>query len=233
MTLSSQEPTLTVFPAGIQVVNDPIIPARVTVATLPAPADHLGGIIYTTDGGLRLSDGTQWLTVQTGTGSFAPPIAGTVFTAFQCVVQNLGGTLQHNIGALNVGSTTPTVFDAAVSGASTTKINTPSGTNASTAFANGVKIDSANLDTLILDTADLADLDSVAVVTPLMETDQGQDLVVRPQLLSVDVNGVTRTRLHVNFRNAGTNAGRDFNTTNYATNQFVRFGVYGFMPAAA
>lgn len=225
MTLSSQEPTLTVFPAGIQVVNDPIIAARVTVATLPDPADHLGGIIYTTDGGLRLSDGTQWLPLQTSAGEV---VAGEVFQAFRFVIQNVGGTLQHSIRGLNSLVDDPSGLVSGITGASTTPVATPNGPDATTAFANGAKIGGTFDFQIVFDT-EPQDSTITAMNQAFMRSNTGDVLDMEISNHSFDVNGVTRNRLTVIFRVASSGADFALNTTNIQNGQLIMFGLSGFM----
>lgn len=80
---------------------------------------------------------------------------GAQIQCWQFRMRNNSGTLQHQIGRFGAPQSAGNLI-AKINGASTTYTNTPTGADASTAFAAGAKISSANANRIIFDTANQA-----------------------------------------------------------------------------
>jgi hypothetical protein len=115
--------------------------------------------------------------------------------AFMIRMTNTGGTLQHRIGCA-VDSATAGTFHEKIPSASQTLGNTPTGADASTAFATGAKISSATPSILILDVADQVKADAF-VQADIIANSTGTDYAIWPQFTSRDVSGATRIRLEL------------------------------------
>jgi len=130
--------------------------------------------------------------------------------AFNFRLFNDGGTIKHRIGSSG-DSSLSTNLDNKINNASTTLTVTPTGANATTAFAAGAKISNPNTSVVILDTA--AQLSTNAILTASISYNSSTtSLNVWPQTASDNVNGVTRTRLTMQFTNATTGANYDLTT---------------------
>ena len=190
----------------------------------PAGDDNRFSVLLGDDGNLYVSNGVQWNAV--GGGSVVP---GSAFQAFRVTIQNNGGTLQHQIRALNSGTDDPSGLVSGITGASATFTNTPNGTNATTPFAAGLKISSDFNSVVIFDNTVAQEVPILAMQSVFYRSDTGDLLHADPTISDTDVNGVTRIRLQVVFRVQATGALFDLNTTNITSGQFVQFGVSGFM----
>lgn len=129
--------------------------------------------------------------------------------AFMVQMHNNGGTIRHRIGAIGPyaqGDTlTGGTFHDRITSASQTFANSPTGADASTATASGLKISATNTNALVLNTnAQIAgDLD---VMADISFNDTGTAYTIRPAFTSRDVNGTTRVRLELQLLNATTGA---------------------------
>lgn len=146
--------------------------------------------------------------------------------SFVLNVGNVAGTLQHAIfsqsGALSVS--TETVNRIASASASLT--NTPTGADSSTAFSAGGKIGSASTNRFWFDTADQV-IAKAALTANVIYNDVGTAVLVRPQLVSLNINGVTRTRLVFDFVNASTGAAFALTTGNIGSGKTIQVQFYG------
>lgn len=112
------------------------------------------------------------------------------------LINTTGATpIQHRIGCAVDSGTAGKLHDR-ITGASTALIDTPTGTDGSTAFANGAKISSVTPSILILDVADQVKA-SASVTANIISNSTGTDYTIWPQFNSRDVNGVTRVRLEL------------------------------------
>lgn len=130
--------------------------------------------------------------------------------AFNIRLFNDGGTIKHRIGASG-DSGLATNLDNKINNATTTLTATPTGANATTAFAAGAKIGNPATSILILDTA--AQVFSNQILTASISYNSSTTaLNVWPQTTNDNVNGVTRLRPVLQFTNATTGANYDLTT---------------------
>lgn len=138
---------------------------------------------------------------------------------FQFQIRNNAGTLQHAIAASGLSDTAAYAgLVRKINAASGTWGNTPTGADASTAFATGGKISSATAFRFIFDTAAQTNNRMLAMPVVALET-VGDAVKVFARTASIDVDGVTRNRLVFDFYNAG--ASWSLNTTNIAAGEAV------------
>lgn len=119
-------------------------------------------------------------------------LKGQLKQGFMIRVARNAGAIQHRIGG-NLDSSAAGAWYGKINGASTALINTPTGTDASTAFANGAKISSGTPSLLVLDTPDQITEDMIASVN-VVDTTLATDYKIRPVTFSTNINGVTRNR---------------------------------------
>lgn len=143
-----------------------------------------------------------------GSGFFG---AGTQFgvklqqlNTFKIRLTNTAGTIQHRIGHSG-DSSVASNFTTAINAVSTTLTNTPTGADGSTAFATGVKIGSASTSVIYFDTPDQVAADG-AYLCAVSFNNAGTAYSVLPFVVSININGVTRTRLGVQLTNATSGA---------------------------
>lgn len=133
-----------------------------------------------------------------------------LFQAFCFRLYNNSGTIQHRIGA-NTDSSLASVFAFKINGASNSYNNTPTGADASTAFVAGAKIGNPTKSIVILDTATQVNTD-VIVQAQIVNNTSTTALTAWAYTITQDVNGVTRTRIVIQFLNAATGAAYDLTT---------------------
>jgi hypothetical protein len=148
------------------------------------------------------------------------------------IIINDGGTIKHRIAASLDYLITP--FSAGpladrINGATASLTVTPSGSNATTAFAGGLKIDSAIGQLIHFDTVEqtIGTPLGIAIVTDA--TIPGVDLRAVPGLLSENINGVTRTRLTIFFEQAPGSASFALSTSTIASGRFLVVDFVGFL----
>lgn len=126
--------------------------------------------------------------------------------SFVLVLWNDGGTLKHRIGSwADEATAAPAQRVNLITGATTTFTATPTGTDASTAFAAGLKVKSSDTSTLIFDIpAQVSANVHGNVVVGYNDSDTA--VAALPGMLSSSVNGVTRNRLTLFMRDAATGA---------------------------
>jgi hypothetical protein len=158
-------------------------------------------------------------------GNIDPTTGLQVEQSFIFGLTNNAGTLQHTIfgqsGVAALGN-----FSSRINNASASATNTPTGTDASTPFAAGAKIGSGNTSNLWFDTNDQILVSNALLMTSIAYNDTGVTaLTVRPQLVSVNINGVTRIRLTLQFFNGATPFA--LNTTNITSGKTISVQFYG------
>lgn len=141
-------------------------------------------------------------------------------------IQNTAGTIQHQIGSLR-DVTSDSSFANKISGATSTLSNTPSGTDASTAFVAGAKISSANKSIVIFNTASQTNAVNWSGFATVTYNNSTTALNVFVTTSSFNVNGVTRTYLIAQFTNAAT--GTDYDLTTLPSSQGVTIAVETFL----
>jgi hypothetical protein len=162
-----------------------------------------------------------------GEGHYSSEHDGQTKQAFCVRIVNTAGTLQHYIKDASNNTTAATALVKCINGASGTLTNTPTGADASTAFAAGVKISSAVDSRIIFDTPSqrVAASDfSVEVIGSV-----GVALKALCSHQSINVNGVTRSRFTIELLNAATGNGFGINTTNITTGNLVQVVFSGYL----
>jgi hypothetical protein len=145
---------------------------------------------------------------------------------FQFRIQNTAGTIQHQIGSLR-DVTSDSSFANKISGATSTLSNTPSGTDASTAFVAGAKISSANKSIVIFNTASQTNTVNWSGFATVNYNNSTTALNVSITTSTFNVNGVTRVYLIAQFTNAAT--GVDYDLTTIPSSQGVTIAVETFL----
>jgi hypothetical protein len=147
---------------------------------------------------------------------------------FTVNIANNGGTLQHRILS-DLASAAAPDFDNKINAANHVETSTPTGADASTAFAGGGKVGSVNQNRFILDTpaAQATTEGMVSAVISLNKT--GTDLTVQATRISRDVNGVTMSRIELDFEDTATGAAFNLNTTNIASGKRLDVTIFGFI----
>lgn len=180
---------------------------------------------------LVIWDGTNWTAYSAG-GSFTP-IAGNEFQAFLVIVNNNGGTLQHKIvasGGSDV-STTPPPLGNLINGASATYTNTPTGTDASTPFAAGGKISSAQPAAFVLDMPEINSNNFVAWPQFVL-SNGGFFPPVVINTATRNINGVSRTRPELYLLDPSTGLALSWLTHLGTSGRQARVAVFGWFPGA-
>jgi hypothetical protein len=154
-----------------------------------------------------------------GEGNYSSIYAGQRPQCFSVVIANTAGTMQHAIR--DAGGNVATNWASSVNAASSTLGNTPTGADGATAMATGAKIGSASTNTLWLDVPSQRDADSQFHAT-IVYNSSGTALTCTPAFISLNINGVTRTRLALQFYNATTGAAFALTTANIAAGKVVQ-----------
>lgn len=144
---------------------------------------------------------------------------------FSFTILNNGAILQHLVnGEGNTGGYGSK--SSRISNSSAALTTTPTGADASTAFAAGAKISSEAQNTVILDTSaqTMTAFEGAATVE---YNDTGTPLIVRAGNQSLNVNGVTRSRLTFQLFNANTGAPFALTTANIPNSKAVVIGFMG------
>lgn len=186
-------------------------------------------------GGDRTSEGNYSSGLMTQQGQFGFRLQQ--LNAFTLRVENasglrhlLGAALQHRIGSVGAPSQ-PSNVATCVRNAQSSASATPTGPDATTGFASGVKISGASPDTLILDTGltgtwEAADSTFAAFVS---RNSSGTIYTVNPYVASVNVNGESRGRLHLTLYNATSGAGVPWDRALAADGAQIDITVMGFL----
>ena len=166
----------------------------------------------------------------TGTGSNAVQFASQKFSCFTIRVTNTAGTLQHAMVA-DSQTADPSSFIASVSGASNVLANTPS-VNSGVDFTSGAGVNSANPLQFILNTGNFSAQANCAWVAVIENNETGTNYITETALMTLNVNGTTRTRCHIILRHATTGVATSWNTTTIASGKNIWIRVLGFIALA-
>ncbi len=229
MVEQSHDPFL--FAGGAAIGNkSPMKLSFLAFAELPPAENFPGGLAFTSDQGLVVSNAATWSVVGSGSGGFSPG-SGLVYTSFVLRLINNGGALQHRILSFDSDAATPAPFVSTINGASETFTNTPTGPDTGTPFAAGLKRSSALNALLIFDTADQGARGSNPLVATaaISQNITGTPINCRAAFDARNVNGVTQRRLELALTNAATGTLYDFNTSNFSPGQFVDVNLSGFL----
>ena len=145
--------------------------------------------------------------------------------SFCFFLENIAGTLEHVFYA-DGGAGTAAIADR-ISGESSGGFTvTPTGTDATTAFAAGAKISTTLTNAVVFNTG-VQDAGNVQMCASVVYNTTGTPLIVRPRFASFDVNGVTQYRLVFEFYNAGTGAAFALTTANIGASDVIQVQFYG------
>lgn len=138
------------------------------------------------------------------------------------------GVTQHRwFDALSISGAQNTSFATGFNSINDTLTTTPDGANATTAFANGCKINSANTNQIIVDTADIVAGAGIASIA-ISFNSTGTALLSTQSATNLNVNSVTRTRLTIGFTNA--TSGAAFNLTAMPDGTFLEIAINTWLP---
>jgi hypothetical protein len=202
-SLSGVEYVFGATPSNITVTNENI--------KKTSTGQYFGG--NATNGSFT-GNGTYLSNVSIGTGEIQ---------SFNFRLVNDAGTIKHRIGASGDSSVAGNYYNK-INGASTTLTATPTGTNATTAFAAGAKINSANFSVVYFNTAAQV-IAEVLLGANIVINSSTVSLAVSASISSVNINGVTQSRLSLQFTNSTTGANYDLTTLGAGT--FIEVGFNG------
>lgn len=158
-----------------------------------------------------------------GEGNYSSENFGLRRQAFRLRITNTGGTLQHRIAASD-GSAAK--LAGLINGASVTLTNTPSGPDASTPMVAGGKVGGSSPSYFWFDTP--AQVTGYEDLQATVEVDQtGHFVTALPTLQSININGVTRIRLAIQFFSAATGTAFALNTTNIGVGKILQVAFSG------
>jgi len=190
-------------------------------------ADITADLLTATDNAKDLGSASkQWRNVYFGTGLF---YKNHKLQVFLFAIKNDGGTLKHAFFVNGNLGTAAALIDK-INGASGTLTASPTGSDASTAMANGGKISSADTSRFILDTGAITDQASSTGIVGVVTTDTGTAVAVELQVENIDVNGTARNRIILRFKNQTSGAVFNLNTTNIASGKIILVPVLIFLP---
>lgn len=164
---------------------------------------------------------------------FEPYGAGSTFVDFILnMSETAGGVLQHRIHQPgSSGTFNAALLAAPVNGALPSATNTPTGADASTAFAAGVKVSTTyGTHVLALDTPDMQ-IGEGALQATIENSNGGDKHYVYTDLLSSNINGVTRVRPMLVLANRTTGGALAWSTF-VPTSGFIRVHLRGWLKAA-
>lgn len=172
-----------------------------------APSVTSSGIVV---GWLRITDGSSH-TLNTDWVELTVPTTEVLKRAsFKVRIVNTAGTIQHRITSIGSASDASS-FATQITGASTSLTNTPTGADSTTDFAAGAKIGSASPSILWFNTQEQTAA-KFGVAASIVFNSSSVALNVVPGILSLNINGTTRTRFLLQFTNATSGAAYDLTT---------------------
>ena len=182
------------------------------------------------NGNMKRSDGTYFGGNATagsvnGNGNYSSNSGGQTLQSFTLRIVNTAGTLQHRISTPSGGASN---FVSKINAASASLTNTPTGSDGSTSMAAGGKIGSASTSIFWFDTATQRDADALHHLTDVLTT-TGDPLTVVASVVSLDINGTTRTRLCFQFFLESTGGAYALTTANIAAGEFVQVSFMGYL----
>lgn len=157
--------------------------------------------------------------IDASTGYFTPQ-------SFCFILQNAAGTLQHAFYS-DLTEATAALLTRIAGNNSGSFTTTPTGTDASTAFAAGAKVSTTTTNAVVFNTTNPQTVTNEQFHAVVVQNSTTTALTVAPVLQSFSVNGVTQTRLLFNFYNATTGAAFAINTTNVGSGTKVAVWFWG------
>jgi hypothetical protein len=161
------------------------------------------------------------------------PIAGLTYQAFTFSITNESGTLRHRISRRTDFGGSGTAATAELinrfNGFTNSLTNTPTGTDASTAFAGGGKISSANNNAFVFDQIAAEVGTQMAVTANLSFCNTGDNILSVPGVTNTNVNGVAKLRFTLFFYTRQTGLIYTLNTTNIASGETIAVQILGWL----
>ena len=145
--------------------------------------------------------------------------------AFSFGFYNNGSVLQHYTYTDPISATLGNNTSRII-GSTSAYTTTPTGTDNTTAFAGGAKIGSASTNTLYFNTAAQTAANFQGVASVVLNT-TGTAVTVVVGTSSININGVTRNRVCMQFYNASTGAAFALNTTNIPSGKTLQMQLLG------
>lgn len=149
---------------------------------------------------------------------------GARWQSFQLDIKNDAGTLVHS-NKNDLGTSIDDKFNNMVG---TSQVTTPTGTDASTAFASGLKISSAGTHQIILDSINAQTAASMYFCATIATNQVNTTVFVRPTIESVDVNGTTLARITLSVTDI-TGTAFALNTTNIPSGKALLINCAGYV----
>lgn len=186
--------------------------------------------VTVSNGNFKRADGTYFGGNATagnlaGVGNYTSENGGQKLQSFTLRITNTGGTLQHRIGT-PLGNDSN--FASKVNSATGALTNTPTGADGSTAMAAGGKIGSASTSIFWFDTASQKEADMICSLGDV-RSDVGSALMALPFMQSLNINGVTQTRLAVQFYTAATGAAFGLTPANIGVGKVLDVTFHGYL----
>jgi len=155
-------------------------------------------------------------------------LAGQRIQVFQVQLFNNSGTLQARF--ISDASAPAAWAVSKVNGATATLTNLVT-VSSVVAFTNGIGIDTANTNTLLLDVADQGSASNLIIAPPTVSrnTTGAAPPMVEPRIYSQNVNSVTRLRLALQLFDATTGAAWTINTTNIPSTKVISINVMAWL----
>jgi hypothetical protein len=194
--------------------------------------DGTNSIIRNDTGDIQIKNGAATaLTISSSgvvnTAGVTLAVADQRLQGFTIRVINSAGTIQHNIGALGDASQ-PSGAAGQIVGQSNIATNTPTGADASTAFAAGVKISTDIPSMILFNVAGQSGLNAMGLCT-LYFNNTTLSLIPVFRVLTNDVNGVTQTRFGIQLYNPTTGALISWTTALGTPGYQLHINVLGFI----
>jgi hypothetical protein len=171
---------------------------------------------------LRISDAGA-----VNVSSRAIEVNGYRLQQFNVTIFNNGGTLQHRVITSNTDNSTVGNYAGKISGASATLTNTPS-LDSTHDFTNGGGVSAGNTSIFEFNTAAQASGEFIPIAVIAINS-TATALTVAPLQFSENVNGTTRRRFALQFRNATTAAVYALTAANIPNSAQIDVHVVGFI----
>ena len=166
---------------------------------------------------------TGTVLVQGPTSILRDDVGGYLDQVFTLGISNISGTINHTIYAQS-GQALIGNYSSRINNATASATPTPTGADSSTAMVGGAKIGSAGTNDFWFDTA-AQTVVMADVMTSIVYNDTGTVVTCRPQIASININGVTQNRLMFQFYNGGSPFA--LNSTNIPTGKSVEIQFKG------
>ena len=191
--------------------------AAFTGLIMDANSIYYGGGSPTTTG-THAPEGNYASGMDLISGNFA--LQGQQLQQFTIELTAAASVIEHRIGSAG-GPTIAGSYYSKIVGASNSYINTPTGTDSSTAFANGAKIGSASASTLWFNTANPQISAQMLAQCRITYDNSGTAHEVIPVMSSLNINGTTQVWFGIQLVNPTTWAGVNWATALSTSNSII------------